>query len=256
MNKKFFMLVMMLLLLVYSTACSDNSNSGPETPAPDDSTDHIPEAIQEWIGYSEELFLAQARLIEDNTYILVTYGEKPTGGFSVEITDVEKIDDGLKVFVNFTKPGEDELVTEALTYPYDLAVIENKFTDIEYIATGDETYIPTLYGMDFLTPIKAGSEWIKIFQPAPGEQVSRTIDVEGIANVFEGNVQYHLTTDSGLVLAEGFTTGAMIDWGFFSFSIDLPADTIPGTDLVLQLYTHSPKDGSTQDLVELLLRLE
>ncbi len=186
MNKKLSMLIMMLLLLVYPTACSDNINGEPVTPAPDDSADQLPEAIQEWIGYSEELFLAQARPLEDSTYILITYGEKPTGGFAVDITDIEINNDSLKVFVEFTNPGKDELVTEALTYPYDLILIEgNTFTDIEYIATDDETFIPTLYGIDFLKPISAGSEWIKIFQPEPGEKVSLTIDVEGIANVFE-----------------------------------------------------------------------
>lgn len=72
-------------------------------------------------------------------------------------------------------------------------------------------------------------------------------------NVFEGTVNYSLTDPADHILTEGFTLGAMGDWGYFSFDIEITADIESGTPLLLELYTLSPKDGSLQDLVQIEL---
>jgi hypothetical protein len=72
-------------------------------------------------------------------------------------------------------------------------------------------------------------------------------------NVFEGTVNYSLTDPADHILTEGFTMGAMGDWGYFSFDIEITADIESGTPLLLELYTLSPKDGSLQDLVQIEL---
>ncbi len=103
----------------------------------------IPVEIREWVEESREKFLGQTREHEDKLYLLVTYGEKPTGGYAVEITGVTKTEDRVNVTAQFTEPGEDEVVTQALTYPYDLAVIEDPGLPVEFVATGAEDSIPT-----------------------------------------------------------------------------------------------------------------
>lgn len=243
-------LVIFLSLLLLSAGCTEEE-SGSNLPGTNDIT--IPAAIEAWVESSLTTFIGQTYIYEDRLYILVTYGLKPTGGYSVEITDVEINDDRVIVRVNFKVPGEDEMVTEALTYPYDLAVIDNPGLPVEFVAEGAESYLPTLFGLDHLRPIAAESQWIKIFRPVPGEVVTPGFTVEGIANVFEGTVNYSLTTPADQILTEGFTMGAMGDWGYFSFDIEITEEIESGTPLLLELYTLSPKDGSIQDLVQIEL---
>jgi len=44
----------------------------------------------------------------DHRYILVTAGEKPTGGYDVSIIELEESEGGLVVWVELTEPEEDE----------------------------------------------------------------------------------------------------------------------------------------------------
>ena len=81
---------------------------------------------------------------EEILYILVTYGEKPTGGFEVEITGIAEEEDKIVVTVEFTEPGKDDMVTQALTYPYDLAMMDDPGLPVKFVATGAETEVPVL----------------------------------------------------------------------------------------------------------------
>ncbi len=245
-----FILVIFFSLLLLLVGCAEE-RSDTDLPGAIDVT--VPPAIEAWIENSLTTFIGQSYLYEDRLYILVTYGLKPTGGYAVEITDVEITDDRVIVRATFKVPGEDEMVTEALTYPYDLAVIDNPGLPVEFVAEGAESYLPTLLRLDHLSTIIAESQWIKIFKPAPGEVVTPGFTVEGIANVFEGTVNYSLAAPADHILTEGFTMGAMGDWGYFSFEIEITTDIESGTPLLLELYTLSPKDGSLQDLVQIEL---
>ncbi len=243
-------LVIFLSLLLLLVGCAQE---GGDTDSPGTNGETMPAVIEAWVENSLTTFIGQSYSYDDRLYILVTYGLKPTGGYTVEITDIDIRDDRVIVSANFRVPGEDEMVTEALTYPYDLAVIDNPGLPVEFVAEGAETYLPTLYGLDHLSPISAESQWIKIFKPAPGETVTHSFTVEGIANVFEGTVNYSLTAPAGNILTEGYTMGAMGDWGYFSFEIEIPEEMESSTPLLLELYTLSPKDGSIQDLIQIEL---
>jgi hypothetical protein len=235
--------------------CSDFE--APVDPlGPEDPGEKLPAEIDRWIESSLDIFLGQAYEYEGELYLLVTYGEKPTGGYAVEITNISAAEGTLFVTVLFTEPDEEEMVTQALTYPYDLAVAEAVNLPVEFVAAGAEEYIPTLVGLERLQPVAAGSDWIKIFTPEPGEAVSRQFTVEGIANVFEGNVLYRLSTAGGDTLAEGFTTGAMGYWGHIAVDLEIPGNIESGGLLLLELFTHSPMDGSIQDLVQVELQVE
>ncbi len=247
-NKSILVIFLSLLLLLVGCA-----EEGSDANLPDAIDETLPAAIETWVESSLTTFIGQSYSYDDQLYILVTYGMKPTGGYAVEISDVEITDDRVIVRATFRVPGEDEMVTEALTYPYDLTVIENPGLPVEFVAEGAESYLPTLFRLNHLRPIAAESQWIKILKPAPGELVTHIFTVEGIANVFEGTVNYSLTAPADHILTEGFTMGAMGDWGYFSFEIEVTADIESGTPLLLELYTLSPKDGSLQDLVQVEL---
>ncbi len=258
MGMKTYLLVMVALSLLLFSGCTDLPADPDNDVIPDDQDlreEVLPEEIKAWQEGSLTLFLGQARVHNGKLYLLVTYGEKPTGGYSVEITDLVERDGRLEVTVNFTDPAEDEMVTEALTYPYDLEVIDDPGLPVEFVATGAQVYVPTLYGLEYLPTGHYGSGWIRVFRPLPGDQVENSFRVEGIGNVFEGNIRYRLLNAEGNPLAEGFTTAAMGDWGFYSFELET-GDLASGSAIVLEFFTESPKDGSLENLVSIDLTVK
>lgn len=246
---KIMHLMIIIAALFFGAGCE--AQGEPQEPQ-----ESLPAEVDAWFKSSLDMFIGQSFPYEGILYLLVTYGEKPTGGYNVEITGISEEENKLVVTANFTEPGEDDMVTEAFTYPYDLVAIEDPGLPVLYIAAGAENYLPTLYGLEHLEPISAGSQWIKIFSPWPGEIVARQFSVAGVANVFEGNVQYRLITAEGEELAGGFTTGAMGDWGYFSFTLSIADQIKSGTKLLLELYTESPRDGKIQDWFQVELAVE
>ncbi len=176
MFRNLLFITMLMALLLLMTACGINSapdnGVSPEEPVGEDpefegpeetpgedgeeqtgndeiidpaDPDQFPADIKAWIELSREKFQAQTRKDNGLLYILVTYGEKPTGGYAVEITGVEEKSDKLVVTVKFTEPGPDDIVTQALTYPYDLMVIDDPdLPSVEFVASGAESSVPVL----------------------------------------------------------------------------------------------------------------
>lgn len=60
------------------------------------------------------------------TYLAIFWGEKPTGGYSLEIRSVRAAGDRVKVHLSLKEPPEDAMVTQILTYPYAVAVVRNE----------------------------------------------------------------------------------------------------------------------------------
>lgn len=55
----------------------------------------------------------------DTEMVLAVFlGERPTGGFAIEITAIHKRPDTLRVLVEETAPDPDAMVTQVLTQPY------------------------------------------------------------------------------------------------------------------------------------------
>ncbi len=142
MFKSILIVAVLVLSPMFVVGCGDpvRADEPEEIVLPDE----LPEEIQVWIDASQEKFGAQTMVYEEILYMLVTYGEKPTGGFEVEITGIEEKDDKVVVTVKFTEPGKDDMVTQAFTYPYDLAMMDDSGLPVEFVATGAETKIPVI----------------------------------------------------------------------------------------------------------------
>jgi hypothetical protein len=210
--------------------------------------------VREWVdNAANHLFLGQSRVIDGYLYILVTYGPQPTGGFTVEITEVQVGEQAVNVEVDYTKPDPDDPVTQAYTYPYDLVLIPAVDLPVAFTALGDETYVMGLFGVDLLEPITSSSYGIKLFAPSDGETVRGDLLFRGVASVFEGTVSYRLKDEQGEILTEGFTTAGMGDWYYFQVEIPLSGLIREEQPALLELFTISPKDGSEQDKVSLQL---
>jgi hypothetical protein len=81
--------------------------------------------LEEWINNSKSMELAQWRIIEGDMYILITRGEKRTGGYQVHIDDVKQYPDRLLVTIHYIDPLKGAPLIQSITYPYTLVKLEN-----------------------------------------------------------------------------------------------------------------------------------
>ena len=61
----------------------------------------------------------------EGTYLAVFWGEKPTGGYTVEVLSARTEGSRIIVQLALQKPPPDAMVSQALTYPYAAAVLRN-----------------------------------------------------------------------------------------------------------------------------------
>lgn len=84
--------------------------------------DEIPDKIVQILPRYKMLERALAAKVEDQVYVIVTRGEKLTGGYSVDIDKLvlEKEGDELKlvVYAVFTDPKPEQLVPQIPSYPF------------------------------------------------------------------------------------------------------------------------------------------
>ncbi len=61
----------------------------------------------------------------NGTYLAAYGGEKPTGGYSLAVESARIEGDRVTVRLALKEPSPDEIVTQALTYPYAVAVVRD-----------------------------------------------------------------------------------------------------------------------------------
>jgi hypothetical protein len=61
----------------------------------------------------------------DTRVVAVLFGTQPTGGYSIEVNDVERSGDEATVHTTETAPGAGCVVTQALTSPYHVIEVSN-----------------------------------------------------------------------------------------------------------------------------------
>ncbi len=98
------------------------------------SEEEIPQKIKDILPRYQNLERALACKIDEEIYVIVTRGEKPTGGYTVNIDKIEKImeDEKFKlvVYAEYKDPEPGEVVTEAITYPY--TVVKTNLNELPY----------------------------------------------------------------------------------------------------------------------------
>jgi len=87
--------------------------------------DEIPEKIMDILPRYKTLERALACKVDGEIFVVVTRGEKPTGGYTVNIDKIEKIKENdrfrLIVYAAFKDPEPGDVVSQLITYPYIVA---------------------------------------------------------------------------------------------------------------------------------------
>lgn len=247
----------LLLFSLFLSACSWFSS--PPQPKPNQvftqvNLENLPGPVKEWADNSRDMDLAHAKVYQGKRYLLANFGQKPSGGYSIAITNVDITADKVVVTITRTQPQAENPLAGNPTYPQDIVYIENLDLPIQYRGAGESDYIMTLVGIDELEKIEVGSEGIKIFAPAPDDKVPETFTLRGVANVFEGQMNILLRDDKGEALGEGFAQAGMADWYYFTVQVKTPASL--SEHFTLEIFNHSPKDNGVINLVRIPLKKE
>ncbi|MBA2619121.1 MAG: protease complex subunit PrcB family protein [Rubrobacter sp.] len=131
-----------ILFLILLSACSTTGDPGssdgnsPETPEPRDlrvervaagAPGEGPRRPRVVLAPSAEVLSrelgAEIRGSGEGTYLVAYRGEQPTGGYSVGVAGAKIEGNRVTVRVSLEGPPSDALVTQALTYPYEISVL-------------------------------------------------------------------------------------------------------------------------------------
>jgi predicted small secreted protein len=85
--------------------------------------------------------------------------------------------------------------------------------------------------------------------PAPDQKVTSPVEVTGSARVFEAAVNIRMVDDSGIIIAEGFTTASEGAPGRGDFKHSLAFSAASPGKGALEVFWTSPKDGEILDKV-------
>lgn len=87
----------------------------------------VPEALMDIINEKKKEPFKTSWSDQNYLYIVVGYGEKPTGGYSISVDDLFLTSNAVYIYTNLIGPSEKDYVTNAVTYPY--VVVKTEFID-------------------------------------------------------------------------------------------------------------------------------
>ncbi|MFC1801459.1 protease complex subunit PrcB family protein [Nanoarchaeota archaeon] len=145
MNKKYFFGAIILLILISGCGTQIPESSSFETISHSSSGTRHQEK-QDYVIINEDDLMEMWEKVYTNVdpvpelpdvnfdeemVIAVFLGTKPTGGYTIEITEVVETEDSLEVYVKETSPSPRNIVALAVTYPEHIVKVEK--TDKEVV---------------------------------------------------------------------------------------------------------------------------
>ncbi|MBB5355281.1 hypothetical protein HNR43_001253 [Anoxybacillus mongoliensis] len=116
--KKWFLVFSMLLLFACGVSKVDERYEEEETIAYEVVTgEQLPPHVKALYDKQHKQFQTYTVQQDDMTYAIIHLGERKTGGYGVEVTEVRYKKGKAIVYYKEQKPAPDAIVTQALTYP-------------------------------------------------------------------------------------------------------------------------------------------
>jgi hypothetical protein len=121
--RKILFLVTFILIIVLAVGCNGVEEDGELTePTQFDyeiiEEDALDQAAKEWYHENKEDYGFYTHTInEQEKYLLISAGEKRTGGYSLEVEDVNELNQTITFNIALNEPSPDDMVTQVLTYP-------------------------------------------------------------------------------------------------------------------------------------------
>lgn len=210
----------------------------------------VPKEISDWVQRSKPIELGQSRVYGEDTYILVTRGEKSTGGYTAEIEEVKQYVSGYQVRVKYSDPPKGIPVIQPLTFPFALVKVNRQLAGKPEFVAVDGSYVPKPVGLDFIGAVLKESDNIVLFEPLKNE---REWQLRGMVRSFEGMLNFGLTGSDGTAVRQESiqAAGGAPNWGYFTVKVPV-SEVGKGFEASFQLV--SPKDGSRQETLSIDLQ--
>lgn len=90
----------------------------------------LPKEIQQWIEQQGLEEFKGTKQVGNSTYILITRGQKNTGGYGMELTAIQNVENKDIIEVTYTNPALNQSVPNVITYPIMLLKV-NRLTEID-----------------------------------------------------------------------------------------------------------------------------
>lgn len=241
------------------TACSAGPapKQAPESPGialsrPD--PDKLGGALGGWVRENSRRRGAFVRSEGGRTYILVAWGEKPTGGYRVRIEDLARGRDAEVAVVRLDVPAGP--VTQAISYPFDLVSAPRLQRPVVFAYRGEFTLTGPLPAPDSArgeTGAGAESPNFRIASPKPGETITSPVRIIGKARAFEATFDIEVE-DGHNVLARRTVTASAAGPEFGDFDVTIPFDKPTNPSGAILFVTYSAEDGSRREELTLPVR--
>lgn len=118
MKRMLILLAIMILLVGCRTQTLDNEDKKETLDFNVMDPDEVPEEVMTMIENQKEDPFKFSYTDGENLYIVVGYGEQPTGGYSVQVLDVYLTGQSVVIETELLGPSKEDVVTMVLTYPY------------------------------------------------------------------------------------------------------------------------------------------
>lgn len=197
-----------------------------ERPAP------VPQAVAQWAASLQERQGLHRMHHGEKTWIMVAWGPKPTGGYTVDIENIHHTVAGVVLLsVDLRVPAPGEAVTQAITYPYDLVAIDLTTDPMAaQFGTRPTPWLPTQQeGLPMV------SENVFLQEPLHGDVLENKVKVKGAAQLFEGT--YHVVLEDGHnILLNRWSTASAggPDWGAIDEEWEFDTPTSPNGLLIIK----------------------
>ncbi len=252
--RKNILLLGLLILVLGLTGCQASSKPLDQAKKPDTQVNPIldegnyPSEVDSWLTNMREYEVAGVVEKGDKTYLLVSGGEKPTGGYQVKVKQVQESDEAITVTVDLVSPSGP--AAQVISYPNTVHTLNHRLGEkrVEFLWSSNQDPIPQVIGDQPTIPFEVTSNNIKIMSM---DMDNQRISARGIARVFEGSLNYEFVDSKDEIVESGViqTQAGAPDWGSFALEDVLR----PSGATKLQLFWINPKNGQPQDMISIPL---
>lgn len=96
-----------------------------------------PLEVQEWLDEKKGEEKYTIINSDVNTYLVVTMGEKSTGGYDIEVSEIIETEEKIIIKVKYLAPSKDHFTIQAITYPYIIVKMNLITKEIEVLIEKD-----------------------------------------------------------------------------------------------------------------------
>lgn len=118
---------------------NNDQGNGDENNDPEDMdneyfeiVDNKDEPLENW-AEGNKTTAGEYQYPDDENIYMIAAGEQNTGGYSIEITEEEVNEGILTITYTVQSPGPDDVVTQAISYPYLLIEVSEEIEEVDFV---------------------------------------------------------------------------------------------------------------------------